>query len=191
MAVRNLTRISYACSNTSYTRWAYVAMLPVDTKDFPVISPRFMPSRSNAFRHGRKNTDSALTIESNSRLPQHYSKCAGYLLIDQSGDEGLLEGFLPISAVLVASISNTCVFYVQIIFEPDLKLIRVLFAKHSPKLFQCESQTYYDECVCVCCVLSSHSLWTSSSLDVPAGVTQKERVTQDFSSTFLLRCVLR
>ena len=37
-------------------------------------------------------------------------------------------------------------------------------------------------CVCVC-VFSSHSFWTSSSLDVPAGVTQ------DFSSTFLLRCV--
>ena len=27
-------------------------------------------------------------------------------------------------------------------------------------------------CVCVCvCVFSSHSFWTSSSLDVPAGVT--------------------
>ena len=36
---------------------------------------------------------------------------------------------------------------------------------------------------CVCCVFSSHSFWTSGSLDVPAGVTQ------DFSSTFLLRCV--
>ena len=28
-------------------------------------------------------------------------------------------------------------------------------------------------CVCVC-VCSSHSFWTSSSLDVPAGVTQEE-----------------
>ena len=28
--------------------------------------------------------------------------------------------------------------------------------------------------VCVCCVFSSHSFWTSSSLDVPAGVTQEE-----------------
>ena len=28
-------------------------------------------------------------------------------------------------------------------------------------------------CVCVC-VFSSHSFWTSSSLDVPAGVTQEE-----------------
>ena len=28
-------------------------------------------------------------------------------------------------------------------------------------------------CVCVC-VLSSHPFWTSSSLDVPAGVTQEE-----------------
>ena len=31
---------------------------------------------------------------------------------------------------------------------------------------------------CVC-VFSSHPFWTSSSLDVPAGVTQEE-VTQDF-----------
>ena len=30
-------------------------------------------------------------------------------------------------------------------------------------------------CVCVCvCVFSSHSFWTSSSLDIPAGVTQEE-----------------
>ena len=28
--------------------------------------------------------------------------------------------------------------------------------------------------VCVFCVFSSHSFWTSSSLDVPAGVTQEE-----------------
>ena len=28
-------------------------------------------------------------------------------------------------------------------------------------------------CVCVC-IFSSHSFWTSSSLDVPAGVTQEE-----------------
>ena len=30
-----------------------------------------------------------------------------------------------------------------------------------------------DQLMCVC-VFSSHSLWTSSSLDVPAGVTQEE-----------------
>ena len=29
-------------------------------------------------------------------------------------------------------------------------------------------------CVCCVCVFSSHSFWTSSSLDVPAGVTQEE-----------------
>ena len=36
----------------------------------------------------------------------------------------------------------------------------------------------YSKLVCVrvfvCCVFSSHSFWTSSSLDVPAGVTQEE-----------------
>ena len=34
-----------------------------------------------------------------------------------------------------------------------------------------------DVCVCVC-VFSSHSFWTSSSLDVPAGVTQEEGHTR-------------
>ena len=31
----------------------------------------------------------------------------------------------------------------------------------------------HSHCVCVC-VFSSHSFWTSSTLDVPAGVTQEE-----------------
>ena len=34
--------------------------------------------------------------------------------------------------------------------------------------------------VCVCYVISSHSFWTSSSLDVPAGVTQEEGHTGFF-----------
>ena len=34
-------------------------------------------------------------------------------------------------------------------------------------------------CVCVC-VFSSHSFWTSSSLDVPAGITQDEGHTGFF-----------
>ena len=38
-------------------------------------------------------------------------------------------------------------------------------------------------------VFSSHSFCTSSSLDVPAGVTHRRKVTQDFLSTFFLRCV--
>ena len=32
---------------------------------------------------------------------------------------------------------------------------------------------FFLTCVCVC-VFSSHPFWTSSSLDVPAGVTQEE-----------------
>ena len=38
-------------------------------------------------------------------------------------------------------------------------------------------------CVCVC-VFSSHSFWTSSSLDVPAGVTQEESHTRIFHPPF-------
>ena len=38
---------------------------------------------------------------------------------------------------------------------------------------------FFSVCVCVCvCVFSSHPFWTSSSLDVPAGVTQEEGHTE-------------
>ena len=38
-----------------------------------------------------------------------------------------------------------------------------------------------DQRLCVCvCVFSSHPFWTSSSLDVPAGVTQEEGHTGFF-----------
>ena len=47
------------------------------------------------------------------------------------------------------------------------------------------SSTQHDVCVCV---FSSHSFWTSSSLDVPAGVTQEEGHT-GFLIHLLLRCV--
>ena len=41
------------------------------------------------------------------------------------------------------------------------------------------------------CVFSSHLFWTSGlwTYDVPARATQAEGITQDFSSTFLLRCL--
>ena len=39
--------------------------------------------------------------------------------------------------------------------------------------FTSESPQEQGQCVCVC-VFSSHSFWTSSSLDVPAGVTQEK-----------------
>ena len=35
----------------------------------------------------------------------------------------------------------------------------------------------YNIYVCVLCLFSSHLFWTSSSLDVPAGVTQEEGPT--------------
>ena len=54
--------------------------------------------------------------------------------------------------------------------------IRYLLYLH--KVLISRSELVFDfsrVCVCVCvCVFSSHSLWTSSSLDAPAGVTQEE-----------------
>ena len=42
---------------------------------------------------------------------------------------------------------------------------------------------------CVLCVFSSHLLWTSSSLYMYQPGSQRRKVTQDFSSTFHLRCM--
>ena len=43
------------------------------------------------------------------------------------------------------------------------------------KFLHAQQAVENDLFVCVCvCVFSSHSFWTSSSLDVPAGVTQEE-----------------
>ena len=54
---------------------------------------------------------------------------------------------------------------------------RTFYAQHSvtknilySSIIEMQIQSSY----CVCVVFSSHSFWTSSSLDVPAGVTQEE-----------------
>ena len=44
--------------------------------------------------------------------------------------------------------------------------------------------------VCVCVCFSSHSFWTSSSLDVPAGVTQKEGHTGFFIHLSAVRALI-
>ena len=45
---------------------------------------------------------------------------------------------------------------------------------HLPR---CKYRTLTCVCVVCVCVFSSHSFWTSSALDVPAGVTQEESHT--------------
>ena len=50
-------------------------------------------------------------------------------------------------------------------FNRQLRYFMVVSGVHSSVVF--------NACVCVC-VFSSHPFWTSSSLDVPAGVTQEE-----------------
>ena len=54
---------------------------------------------------------------------------------------------------------------------------RTFYTQHSvtksllySSIIEMQIQSFY----CVCVVLSSHSFWTTSSLDVPAGVTQEE-----------------
>ena len=54
---------------------------------------------------------------------------------------------------------------------------RTFYAQHSvTKIFFYSSiiEVQIQSSYCVCIVFSSHSFWTSSSLDVPAGVTQEE-----------------
>ena len=47
-------------------------------------------------------------------------------------------------------------------------------------VFNYKSVRYVLSRLCLCCVFSSHSFWTSSSLDVPARVTQEEGHTGFF-----------
>ena len=60
---------------------------------------------------------------------------------------------------------------------PTGMVSRTFYAQHSvtknllySSIIEMQIQSSY----CVCVVFSSHSFWTSSSLDVPAGVTQEE-----------------
>ena len=60
---------------------------------------------------------------------------------------------------------------------PTGMVSRTFYAQHSvtknllySSIIEMQMQSSY----CVCVVFSSHSFWTSSSLDVPAGVTQEE-----------------
>ena len=63
-----------------------------------------------------------------------------------------------------------------------LDLIMKYSGEHNKRQCPDHRQTFAANSCCVC-VFSSHLFRTSNSLKVPAGVTQ------DFSSTFLLRCV--
>ena len=60
---------------------------------------------------------------------------------------------------------------------PTGMVSRTFYAQHSvtknllySSIIEMQIQSSY----CVCVVFSSHSFWTSSSLDVPAGVAQEE-----------------
>ena len=46
-----------------------------------------------------------------------------------------------------------------------------LLSERAPRYIPVPSTVQFSQCVCV---FSSHPFWTSSSLDVPAGVTQEE-----------------
>ena len=59
--------------------------------------------------------------------------------------------------------ANSGVYCVSFPFFGDVAFFRVFFVPFPLSL-----------CMETVCVLSSHSFWTSSSLDVPAGVTQEE-----------------
>ena len=54
---------------------------------------------------------------------------------------------------------------------------RTFYAQHSVTknpLYRSIIEMKIQSSYCLCVVFSSHSFWTSSSLDVPAGVTQEE-----------------
>ena len=70
------------------------------------------------------------------------------------------EIFEPLQALQQRSSAATCLCIEQ--RNPESLIFSHVWAINGPP------------CVCALCVFSSHSFWTSSSLDVPAGVTQEE-----------------
>ena len=60
------------------------------------------------------------------------------------------------------------------------RCIQIFFLRYKNVLYtprireESKIQTVHTLVFCCVCVFSSHSFWTSSSLDVPAGVTQEE-----------------
>ena len=57
--------------------------------------------------------------------------------------------------------------------SPAVRCVLQLVVQLTLECFKSDSTTVVGIRKCVC-VFSSHSFWTSSSLDVPAGVTQEE-----------------
>ena len=85
----------------------------------------------------------------------------------------ILHSFLqPFLSLLVTTLSSAF----DSDREPDRRGVKTAplpAISNSDTLPQTPDSTTESLCVCVC-VFSSHSFWTSSSLDVPAGVTQEE-----------------
>ena len=76
------------------------------------------------------------------------------------------------NAVLLCVCVCVCVF-IKLHITAQSGLVILVILCHSR--WSSQGGINYTCCVCVCvCVFSSHSFWTSSSLDVPAGVTQEE-----------------
>ena len=55
--------------------------------------------------------------------------------------------------------------------KPTVILYTYIISRHTRQPNTTKTKYIYSVCVCV---FSSHPFWTSSSLDVPAGVTQEE-----------------
>ena len=68
--------------------------------------------------------------------------------------------------------------------------VNVIFFVVFPFSFFSPSEHINLEHVCFCVCVSSHSFWTSSSLDVPAGVTQEEGHTGFFIHLSVVRALI-
>ena len=89
---------------------------------------------------------------------------------------------MAFTAVNIKEVPNECCLAWQVTMD---QLICASFSHTHYYYYYCVKSIL---CVCVC-VFSSHSFWTSSPLDVPAGVTQEEGHTTGFLIHHLLSAV--
>ena len=74
--------------------------------------------------------------------------------------------------------SNSRLYPQNPVFEIVHESVKVYLQMYNGNVQQ--NPLCVESCVTVCVVFSSHSFWTSSSLDVPGGVTQEEGHTGFF-----------
>ena len=89
----------------------------------------------------------------------------------------VLQCFCSYKVFGVPALAETCLWRpltLACVLNLEVHFTSFKMNKLSFKLFGADFFSIWKKRLCFVCVFSSHSFWTSSSLDVPAGVTQEE-----------------